>query len=367
MRRSVAGVAFVFGLAIALGVVAGSASACTGIRLKAKDGAVVYGRTMEFGFPLQSRAIIIPRHFDLQGQSTQGRRGMAWKTKYAAVGMNAISLDRLVDGVNEKGLAAGIYYMPGYAGYQTISPKDDARALAPWEPVTWLLTTCATVAEARAAIETARVVEATAPELNIVPPVHYVVHDKQGQSLVIEYVRGELHLHDNPLGVMTNAPEFSWHMTNLHNYVNLRAMNSAPVKIDGVSLQPFGQGSGLFGLPGDFTSPSRFVRAALFGAVALEGRDGPEAIGQLFHLLDNFDIPLGSVEQGEGDAKVLESTEWTTASDLKNSVFYFHTFENRRVQRIDLKAADLDSDRIVKFPMRSSQDFEDPRPEPRGK
>ncbi len=81
-------------------------------------------------------------------------------------------------------------------------------------------------------------------------PVHYVVYDASGKSIVIEYFDGKLHIFDNPLGVVTNSPSFDWHMTNLRNYVNFSLDNVPPVKLgSGVMLQPLGQGTGMLGLP----------------------------------------------------------------------------------------------------------------------
>ena len=336
--------------------------ACTGVRLKSKDGAYVYGRTMEFGIDLKSNAIIIPRGFSLQGTAAQNRPGMAWKTKFAAVGLNAFGLDEIIDGTNEKGLAAGAFYMPGYADYQRTTAADDGRTLAPWEVVTWLLTRFATVDEARDALPEIRVAASAAPELNFTPPLHYVVHDAQGNSLVIEFLRGELSLVDNPVGVITNSPNFEWHLTNLRNYSSLRARNVAAASIDGLTIAPFGQGSGMFGMPGDFTPASRFVRAVALGANSLEGLTATDTVQQLLHVLDSFDIPRGTVEEVGQKTPTYEFTAWTSASDLKNHVFYYHTLNNRRVRRIELSQFDLDAKRIYHFRSPDVQDFEDLKP-----
>jgi choloylglycine hydrolase len=363
MRRAVLRVCALLGFAIAIAYGAEQAAGCTGLRLKAADGAIVYGRTLEFGIECSSAPIIIPRHFAMQGSSEGGRPGLAWKAKYAAVGLNGLGLDRFIDGVNEKGLAGGVFYMPGYAKYQAIAKEDDSRTLGPWELITWILTSFSSVDEVRSAVEQVRVGAVPAPMLNFVPPTHFVVHDAGGKSLVIEYLQGQLRLYDNPIGVITNSPEFSWHMTNLNNYVNLRALNAAPVKVDGVQFQPLSQGSGLFGIPGDYTSPARFVRVMALGRTALPGQNGEEAIAQLFHVLNAFDIPRGSVVQIEGGEKGYELTQWTCGSDLKNRTFCFHTHDNRRVRRIELMKADLDSDHVLTFPAQSGPGYEDLKPE----
>ena len=134
------------------------------------------------------------------------------------------------------------------------------------------------------------------------PPCHYIVNDASGQCVVLEYVNGELKIHDNPLGVITNSPTFDWHVTNLRNYVNLTVNNVPPVEISGIKLPGFGQGSGMLGLPGDFTPPSRFIRAVAFSQSALPVATADEGVLQAFHILNQFDIPKGAargVEHGK--------------------------------------------------------------------
>ena len=98
--------------------------------------------------------------------------------------------------------------------------------------------------------------------------------DASGKSIVIEYVGGKLNVFDDPLGVVTNSPSFDWHMANLRNYVNFSMTNVPPVKLGSVKLEPFGQGSGMLGLPGDFTPPSRFVRAVAFSQSVFPSKTG---------------------------------------------------------------------------------------------
>ena len=79
-------------------------------------------------------------------------------------------------------------------------------------------------------------------------------------ALVLEIVDGQAHFYENRLGVLTNSPGFEWQMTNLCNYVNLHGGSAPGQSLDSVALAPFGAGSGMLGLPGDVTPPSRFVR-----------------------------------------------------------------------------------------------------------
>jgi choloylglycine hydrolase len=262
------------------------AVACTGIRIKPTDGSVIVGRTMEFATDLRSNIIVIPRDTELLGTAPGAKAGVRWRSKYAVVGANAFDYPVIVDGLNEKGLAVAIFYFPGYAMYQEVKEEDVAKALAPWELASYLLSTCSDTKEAIAAARGVRVGEVVLNELGFVPPCHYVVHDAGGRCVVLEHVNGELKVHDNPLGVVTNSPTFDWHMTNLRNYVNLTVTNVPPVDVSDIKLGGFGQGTGMLGLPGDFTPPSRFVRAVVFTQSALPVKSAPDGVLQAFHILN---------------------------------------------------------------------------------
>jgi choloylglycine hydrolase len=176
-----------------------------------------------------------------------------------------------------------------------------------------------------------------------------MVTDAAGKSIVIEFTNGELKIHENLLGVITNAPNFDWHMTNLRNYVNLSPVAIPDQKLQDLDFTPLGGGSGMIGLPGDFTPPSRFVRAVAFTQTARPTTDGSEAIYEVFRILDNFNVPLGAAEGGgEADAHggtegMRSSTIWTSAWDLRNMDLYYHTQHNRRVRRFDLDQVDWDA------------------------
>ncbi|MGO4816639.1 linear amide C-N hydrolase, partial [Cupriavidus sp. 2MCAB6] len=124
-----------------------SVLACTSFLIRTTDDGAVYGRTMEFGFELESRAMVIPRNYKLASTGPGGKPAMSWTGKYAAVGLNALGVSALVDGMNEKGLSGGILYFPDYAGYADPAKTDPAKSLAPWDLLTWALTSFATVAE----------------------------------------------------------------------------------------------------------------------------------------------------------------------------------------------------------------------------
>jgi choloylglycine hydrolase len=336
--------------------VAGPAAASTGIVLKAADGSVVRGRTMEFAEPLDSDVILIPRGLAMRGITPDGKEeGLAWTTTYAAAGANGEGLPVLIDGLNEKGLGGGIFYFRGFAEFEPVAAADRARTIAPWQVLNWALTQYATVEEVEAALPTIRVGSAVLDALGGVPPVHYFFADATGASIAVEYVAGELRIHDAPLGVITNAPTFDWHMINLSNYLNVSKEPTDGIVLEGVNLDPSSTGGNLLGLPGDFSSASRFVRATAFVAMTPQQATGEDAIWEGFHILDQFDIPLGAVPEPKGTTPPDEITEWTTMSDLKALRFYIWTIDNRDVRVLDLASLPLDGDAIVTYELDQEQ------------
>ena len=328
-----------------------AALACTGVTLKTPDGGTVFGRTLEFGFPMQSDIVALPRGFAYQGTGTKKVEGKAWKGKYGVVGASGMGLDIVVDGLNEQGLHGGIFYFPDFAQYTDLAQAVPGKAMAPWEFVTWALSSFSSVEELRAQLGEVQVIGVSQAQLRQVPPLHYIFTDAKGKTLVVEPTGGKLVAFDNPYGVFTNSPSFDWHVTNLRNYANLRPQNAASLKIAGQTVAPLGQGSGLLGLPGDFTPPSRFVRALAYSAAASPGKTAADAVWATNHILNNFDIPLGSV-RGE-EKSFPEYTQWSSISDLKNKRFFFKTAANQQLRTVDLKKVDFNAKAAIHRPMES--------------
>jgi choloylglycine hydrolase len=339
--------------ALFLGTVVPPARACTGIRLTASDGTVVHARTLEFGIDLHSDAMMFPRGYARIGTTPDGKEGLKWKARYASVGMNGAGLPVLFDGMNEKGLAAGTFYFPTSAGYMPYAAADAAKTIAQWEVGSWILDNFASVDEVKANIGSIVVPAVVFGGWGFAPEAHYIVHDATGKSIVIEYVGGKLNVHDDPFGVVTNSPTFDWHMTNLRNYLNFSVTDAAPVQLGSVKLLPTGQGTGMLGLPGDFTPPSRFVRAVAFSQSVFTPKTGEDAVIEAFHVLNQFDIPKGAARDREKDAHgnvVADYTLWTSASDLKAKRYYFRTYENSQIRMLDLMKMNIDGKDAVKIP-----------------
>ncbi|MEG6508049.1 choloylglycine hydrolase family protein [Methyloligella sp. 2.7D] len=335
-----------------------AANACTSFLIKTKNGDPVYGRTMEFGMPLNSNIAVVPRGITFEANTLPGKKSWSWTGKYAATGMNFLGTPNLVDGVNEKGLAGGMLYFPGYAGYVDPAKADLDKAMGPWQFLTWALTNFATVDEVKTALGEIQIGN-FAPPFNFGGqksiPLHYTLHDATGNSIVIEPIDGELKVYDNPLGVLTNAPTFDWHLTNLKNYVKLSPYPAEPLKIDGESITSFGQGSGMLGVPGDSTPPSRFIRVLGYSISAAVQPDTDKAINTAEHILNNFDLMEGYSRPGT--AAPDDITQWSGIADLKGKRYLFKTYEDQTLRQVDLNDFDLDGKKLIEIPIAQTNEI----------
>jgi len=333
-----------------LAIIHVQAWACTGLTVPLADGTRVHGRTLEFGVEVTCSIAFIPRNYAFTGSVPGGGEGMRYKAKYAALG--SINYDNLsiMDGINEKGLSAGAFYFSTCADYAPLSEKNRASALSPVDFPNWILTQFATLDEVRAAIRQGKVAIVPTPVNGwgpVAPPLHYIIYDKSGKSIVIEPVDGTLKVYDNPIGVITNSPGFDYMITNLRNYIHLSPQNSQSLNLGGVTLLPFGQGTGLSGLPGDYTPPARFVRAAFFSANTPPAKDATEGIYQVFHLLNAFDIPLGITRSTDKGTVYYDYTQATVARDPYNLRYYFRMYNDQTIRMADLNRFDLNSTKAL--------------------
>ena len=337
-------------VAVSGGLAAADADACTGISLSALDGSQVVARTVEWAAtPMQCGYVVAPRGHSHQSYTPTGENGLKYSSVYGYVGIYTEYEPFVVEGVNETGLSAGLFFFPGYGQYTAFDPAEKDRTLCDMQFVSWVLSQFSSIDQVKDAMASIDLVTLD----HKIGAVHWRIAEPGGRMVVLEVVKGVPHFYENPLGVLTNAPGFQWHMTNLNNYINLYP-GSAPdnVLAPGITLHPLGHGSGMHGLPGDFTSPSRFVRAAFYQTTAPVMDNSFEAVVQAFHILNNFDIPTGSEQPlGKASADVPSATQFTVASDTQNRMIYYRTMYNSSIRCIDLKAIDFNKVRYHTKPL----------------
>ncbi|MCB2192006.1 MAG: choloylglycine hydrolase family protein [Deltaproteobacteria bacterium] len=317
-----------------------ASQACTDFIVKAVDGTVVGGRSLEWSVPTKSHMIAHPRDYKFASKAPGGKTGLSWTGKYGFVNVNMYGVDVVVDGMNEKGLSVGSLFLP-ISKFPQPKPQDTPRSLFILQFGHWMLSNFATVEEVKKALPSVVVWSEVVPSIGMAFTAHCAVHDAQGNSIVIEFIDHQCKVYDNPLGVMTNAPTFDWQLKNLSNFLNLSPYSASPTNYWGLKVSPTGQGSGMLGLPGDATPPSRFVRTVMATQYCLQPCDAGEAVNLANHILMSLDIPKG-ISREKTDKEILyDRTMWVVIKDLKHRVYYFRSYDNTVLRAVHLDRLNL--------------------------
>lgn len=255
------------------------------------------------------------------------------------------------DAMNEKGLCmAGLNFV-GNAAYS--EPGHDKENVAQFEFIPWLLGQCANLAEAKEKLQNLQLTDTLFNTAMPRAQLHWLIADRTG-AVVVESMADGLHLYDNPVGVLTNNPPFPEQMRHLSLYQGLSPRQPENNAVPGAELPLFSRGMGAYGLPGDLSSPSRFVKAAFTRANAKSARSETAAVSQLLHI-------LGSVEQQRGCCQVAEGkyeiTLYTSCCSADTGTYYYTTYDNHRICAVRLSGAEADSATLQTYPLQQEQDI----------
>ena len=317
---------------------------CTHFLLQSQDKQIVVGRSMDFSRPL-APAFYAQRRGERFSQpvwpGAEFRKmadAEAWPVRYGYVGVSCADLplpgisQRVVtDGLNEAGLSVSLLWQPN-ARYQEFASLG-TTVLAPLF-ADWVLAHCASVADAWELLPGRQFW--LPPWLAKSLPLHAAIADKDGRAIVVEFQDGQQKIYSNPVGVCANAPWFSWHLDNLGNYLALTPDDPPAREFGNLQVQAAGRGGGLGGLPGGYSSPARFVRAAYLKQFA----DPAEDLGQAYALADQL---LGAVQTPRGairDGAARDHTQWTVLMGLASGEIALRAYGGMRY--CGLRLADID-------------------------
>ncbi len=336
--------------ALALGVMVTEGHSCMSFQVTAKNGNVMIGRTMEFGVDSHWKIAVVPRNIRFTSPAPGGKNGLTWKSKYGYVAVVGWGMDDMVtDGLNEAGLSFGALWYEPDVKYQDVPPGQEARALAETMVGPWMLGNFATVDEVKLAMSEILMFGYVVPALGIAPPGHIVLYDASGKCIVIEFDEvGKVRIYDNPLGILTNAPNFPWHINHLRQYIGMSDQNPKPRVMSGEKFIATGNGAGMIGLPGDLTPPSRFIRLGVTTYFADQAENAEKGLNLCQHIVNAFNIVSGVIVEKSSEGKVVakETTQFATFRDLANKVFYFQTYENMDLRKVDLRKLDFSADKV---------------------
>ena len=248
------------------------------------------------------------------------------------------------EAANEKGLCVAGLNFPGNAYYPAEAEAEKAN-VSPFELPLWLLGQCASVKETRMLLERTHLLRINFSDRLTLSPLHWHIADRN-ESIVLEAMRDGLHIHENPIGVLTNNPPFDFHMINLHQYLNLTTDYPENRFSKRADLAPFGVGMGGIGLPGDFSPASRFVKTSFLKLNSLSDGSEADEVSRFFHLLDAVAMPDGIVQTQGGE---YEYTRYSCCFSAESGAFYYKTYSNNQLTAVSLYRENLDSDRLIEY------------------
>ena len=316
---------------------------CTAITYCTKD--FYFGRNLDLEYSYQEQVTITPRNFPLSF-----RCAGPIAHHYAMIGIATVSdgYPLYYDATNEKGLSMAALNFPGNAVY--LPPKYSLDNITPFELIPWILSQCRSVAEALPLLKQLNIVKIPFSQQFPLSPLHWILSDKNS-SITVEPLSDGLRIYENPIGVLTNNPPFDYHMHNLKNYLNLTREEPENRFAPQTDLTPYSRGMGSIGLPGDLSSSSRFVRAAFTKLNSVSDPSECASVSQFFHILGSVAQQRGCVQVGDG----FEITVYSSCCNTNRGIYYYTTYENRQIVGVDLHSEDLESIRLVSYPLITGQ------------
>ena len=319
---------------------------CTAVTFNTKDNSY-FGRNMDIDYSFNQSVQLLPKGY--KTRLVADDREIELKTPIMGMGTEIFNTVAFAEGFNGAGLACAGLNFPDYAQYtkENIQGKTN---VAPCDIILWVLACFEKVEQVKKAVKSLNIVNKSIGESIPIPLLHWIVADAT-ESIVIEQTAMGLRVFENPVGVLTNAPTFDWHMTNLQQYMSASPQNPRTIKWGEQYLNPLGQGLGTAVLPGDFSPPARFVRAAFLRANSAS-QPNEEAVSQFFHILDGVKMVKGSVITKEGRDDI---TLYQSCISLVDKIYYYKTYNNSRITAIRMDVNYVGEPKS--YPYNQSQDI----------
>ncbi|SHE26181.1 choloylglycine hydrolase [Actinomyces glycerinitolerans] len=301
---------------------------CTGIRFTDSQGNMYFGRNLDWSTSYGERIVVVPSGFMIR--SAFGEDAPA---AHAVIGMGIVFEDYPLyfDCGNDAGLAVAGLNFPGYACYQD-GPVVGKTNVAAYEFPLWIAANFTSVDEVEAAlVETAIVAKPVSANLGV-SLLHWIIGDGR-RSIVVEYMKDGMHIHDNPVDTLANQPTFDWHMENLRTFITANGDMPDAAHWRDAELSPFGSGAGMRGIPGDYYSPSRFAKAAFLNAHYPVKDNEVENVSRLFHTLGNVSMVDGAALMADG---AYERTLYTGCFSARTGTYYYSTYDDPALRCVSL-------------------------------
>ena len=308
----------------------------------------LFGRTLDLEYSLNEEIVLTPRRYNFDflyaPRATE---------HYAIIGTAHVSGNTPLyyDGINEAGVGVAALNFPGCATYH--EPRDNGYNIASFELIPWILSRCESVDSAEKLLSDTTITDDSFSVALSSTPLHWMIADRN-RAITVESTENGLQIHRNEVGVMTNSPFFDYHMTKLSEYMHLDAKNSDNSLCRGVNLTAYSRGMGAIGLPGDWSSSSRFVRAVYALNHTESGGGVEDKISKFFHIMDTVSVPDSCVKTDEG---INVRTVYTSCGDLSLGEYYYTTYGCRRIACVGIRDFSLDGNKLVRVKMNGKEDI----------
>lgn len=313
---------------------------CTGVRFSDDKGNMYFGRNLDWECGYGQKVVVTPRNYKYNSAFL----GEMTPKHGAIIGMAIVAenVPLYFDCANEGGLAIAGLNFPGYASYAADAVYGKTNVAA-YEFPLWVVLNFSSVDEAEKALRDTVIVAKPLNEQYPVSQLHFIIGDGK-RSIVVEYTEKGMEIFDNPVDVLTNQPGYGWHSENLRNYLNLFPQMPKEVKWRNAKFTAFGSGSLMRGIPGDYYSPSRFVRVAYLNTHYPVQSDEAANVSRLFHTLTGVAMINGAAEMGDGKS---EMTIYTGGYSAAAKTYYYNTYEDPAIVAVKMSDYNLDSDQLT--------------------
>ena len=312
---------------------------CTGVRFSDANGNMYFGRNLDWSTGYGQKVVVTPRGYKYKS-AFLGE--MANSPALIGMGIVAENTPLYFDCANEHGLAVAGLNFPGYAAYAA-SAIDGKTNVAAYEFPLWVALNFTSVDEVEKALADVVIVAKPINEQYPVSELHWIIGDAK-RSIVVEYTAAGMEVFKNDVDVLTNQPGYAWHKENMRNYMNLFPQMPKEVKWREAKFTAFGSGSLMRGLPGDYYSPSRFVRVAYLNTHYPVQADEASNVSRLFHTLTGVAMIDGAAAMADGQ---FEKTVYTGGYSTATQTYYYNTYEDPAIKSVALKDYDLDSTEVI--------------------
>ncbi len=310
---------------------------CTAICYRSKDS--YFGRNLDLDRGYGESVVITPRNYEINMRCED-----PIKSHYAMIGMAAVVDDfpLYYEATNEKGLSMAGLNFPESAVYCSFSQGKDN--VTPFEFAPWVLAQCACVDEVKALLGKINLVNINFSEQLPLSPLHWMISDKKC-SIVAEPLKDGLKIYDDPFEVLTNDPPFEYHYTNASNYMGLSTGHAISRFEERIPMKNYSLGMGALGLPGDYSSASRFIKALFVKENSVSEQKERSNVNQLFHILNSVAMPKGCVRSAQG----FEYTRYSSCCNADKGIYYYTTYDDLGVSAINMHDVDLNKSQLYTF------------------